>query len=166
MTIEEQLRNYIVTKYGTITKFGEKVGLSQSTLSTIFKRGIQRTSITRIFLICDELGISADALALGKIVPKAEYGKKRVEIESAFNMMRDTVTLSIDDIPITDFEYYLLLHNVNLTVEVLKERRQEIERTTGKKFEDISDVDVMLLSQKDLDEDFDDDFDDESEGEF
>lgn len=152
MTIEEQLRNYIVTKYGTITKFGEKVGLSQSTLSTIFKRGIQRTSITRIFMICDELGISADALALGKIVPKAEYGKKKVEIKPAFNMMRDTVILTIDGIKITDFEYYLLLHNVNLTVEMLRERRQEIEKTTGRKFEEITDVDAMLVSEKDLNE--------------
>ena len=70
MTIEEELRQLIVTKYGTLTNFGNKIGMSQSTLSTIFKRGIQRTSITRIFKICDELGISADALAQGEIIPK------------------------------------------------------------------------------------------------
>lgn len=152
MTIEEELKRFIVMKYGTITKFCESINMSQSTLSTIFKKGIGSTSITKIFMICDELGISADALALGKIIPKAEYGKKKVEIKPAFNMMRDTVILTIDGIKITDFEYYLLLHNVNLTVEVLRERRQEIERTTGKKFENITDIDVMLLSEKDLDE--------------
>ena len=95
MTIEDELKQYIVTKYGTLTKFGEKVGLSQSTLSTIFKRGFQRTSITRIFKICDELGISADALALGKIIPKADYGLKVENVLDAFNMMRNQVRLAI-----------------------------------------------------------------------
>ena len=87
MTIEDELRLLIVTKYGTLTNFGKKIGMSQSTLSTIFKRGIQKTSITRIFKICDELGISADALAEGKIINKEDYGKKDMELNQLIRLM-------------------------------------------------------------------------------
>lgn len=70
MTIEDELKQFILSKYGSITNFCKKINMSQSTLSTIFARGIQRTSITKMIEICDELGISVDALAQGEIVPK------------------------------------------------------------------------------------------------
>ena len=70
MTIEEELKQYIIENFGSITNFCKQIGMSQSTLSTIFKRGIQRTSITKIFAICDGLGISADAIAQGEIIPR------------------------------------------------------------------------------------------------
>lgn len=70
MTIEDELKQFIVTKYGSITNFCKKINMSQSTLSTIFARGIQRTSITKMIEICDELGISVDAIAQGEIIPK------------------------------------------------------------------------------------------------
>ena len=76
MTIEEQLKQFIVIKYGTVRNFCEQTNIPQSTLSTIFKRGIQRTSIDLIFKICDELAISADAIAEGKIIPKDTFESK------------------------------------------------------------------------------------------
>lgn len=134
MTIEEDLKQYIVTKYGTLTKFGEKVGLSQSTLSTIFKRGIQRTSITRIFMICDELGISADALAEGKIIPKDIYeGKEYTEFDYIFDQML------IDGEPLGDYEKTRMkraLHNeaegIRETREILKPQMEYFDTPKGK----------------------------------
>ena len=123
MTIEEQLKQFILSKYGTLTKFGEKVGLSQSTLSTIFKRGIQRTSITRIFKICDELGISADALAEGQIIPKNEFRKEVLDLNNALALMSNQYILAIDNVPLSRKEILLMEGYINLTIELLRKNR-------------------------------------------
>ena len=123
MTIEEELKQYIVAKYGTLTKFGEIVGLSQSTLSTIFKRGIRRTSITRIFLICDELGISADALAEGKIIPKEDYGKIDMEVLQAFETLKNQYNLTIDGKPIEKEESWMISNSFLVGIQLVKQRR-------------------------------------------
>lgn len=68
MTIEEQLKDLIVRKYGTMSNFTQIIGMPQSTFTTIMRRGVNRASIDNIFTICKELDISADYLAQGKIV--------------------------------------------------------------------------------------------------
>lgn len=78
MTIENRLRDLILDQYGSIREFTIKIDIPYSTLNSIFTRGIQNATLSNILKICDELHISADALANGKI----EYTLKPVEKET------------------------------------------------------------------------------------
>ena len=69
MTIEEELKDYIIKKYGTLRNFTEKINIPNSTFSNILRRGLMNANVLTIIKICDELSISPDALAEGKIVP-------------------------------------------------------------------------------------------------
>ena len=69
MTIEEQLRDLIIKHSGSVNKFASECGLSQSTIFTIFNRGIGKANIQSIITICRELNISTDELVQGRITP-------------------------------------------------------------------------------------------------
>ena len=47
--------------------FSEKIELPNSTIDSIFRRGVNNASITNIIKICKALEISADALADGRL---------------------------------------------------------------------------------------------------
>ena len=57
MTIEEQLRDLIIKHSGSVNRFANECGLSQSTIFTIFNRGIGKANIQSIITICRELNI-------------------------------------------------------------------------------------------------------------
>lgn len=69
MTIEEQLRDLIIKHSGSVNRFANECGLSQSTIFTIFNRGIGKANIQSIITICRELNISTDELVQGRITP-------------------------------------------------------------------------------------------------
>ena len=71
MSVESDLKNLIIERYGTVKAFSQSVGLPNSTLDSIFRRGILKASVTNVIKICDELGISADGLGEGKIVARS-----------------------------------------------------------------------------------------------
>lgn len=71
MSVESNLKNLIIERYGTVKAFSQSVGLPNSTLDSIFRRGILKASVTNVIKICDELGISADGLGEGKIVARS-----------------------------------------------------------------------------------------------
>jgi transcriptional regulator with XRE-family HTH domain len=68
MTIEEQLKSLIVSRYSTVKQFSKEANIPYSTIDTILRRGILNASVDNIIRICQTLGISADALADGRIV--------------------------------------------------------------------------------------------------
>ena len=73
MTTEEQLRDLMIKKSGSVNKFAQEVGLSQSTIFSILSRGINKANIESIITICRALDISADELAEGRITPMSDY---------------------------------------------------------------------------------------------
>lgn len=70
MTIEEKLKDYILTKYKSIREFTIAINLPYSTMATLFKRGIANSNVNTIIKICQALNISADELAAGNITPQ------------------------------------------------------------------------------------------------
>lgn len=68
MTIEEELKELMIKKSGSVNKFSSDCGLSTSTVATIFTRGVNKTNINTIIKICQHLKISVDELANGRIV--------------------------------------------------------------------------------------------------
>ena len=67
MSIEEKLKNLILSRYKSIREFTQRADIPYSTFSTIINRGIDNSSVTNVIKICKTLGISADALADGHI---------------------------------------------------------------------------------------------------
>ena len=69
MSTEEKLKNYILSRYRSVREFTTRYDIPYSTLSTVFTRGIDNSSLATIIKICNALGISTDEIAEGRITP-------------------------------------------------------------------------------------------------
>ena len=87
-TIENKLKELILTKYKSLREFTLKIGMPYSTFDTILKRGVGKANIINILKICNELDISADKLANGII----EYNNVKKDIYS-INLSKEEKTL-------------------------------------------------------------------------
>ena len=67
-TVEERLKELILTKYHSIREFTIATDIPYSTFYTMLERGLLNSNINNIVKVCASLNISADALADGKIV--------------------------------------------------------------------------------------------------
>jgi transcriptional regulator with XRE-family HTH domain len=65
---EDLLKEYVLSNYKSLREFSIAIGMPYSTMDSIFKRGIDNSSVTNVIRICKALGISADELAKGFIV--------------------------------------------------------------------------------------------------
>ena len=136
MTIEEKLKDYIISNYKSLRNFVNTSGVNMpyTTVDGIFKRGIGSASIDNVFRICDALGISADALIEGDIIPKNIYeGKEYTEFDYIFDQML------IDGEPLGDYEKTRMkraLHNeaegIRETREMLKPQMEYFDTPKGK----------------------------------
>ena len=81
MTIEEQLKELIIKKSGSVNKFSLDNGLSTSTVATVFTRGISKTNINTIIKICKALNISADELSNGRITYLSDVTYPLIEFD-------------------------------------------------------------------------------------
>ena len=81
MTIEEKLQQLILTRYHSLREFTIAIDIPYTTIHSIFRRGIDNSSLSNVMKICKALGISADALADGEIV----FVKKQKVTGHSFN---------------------------------------------------------------------------------
>lgn len=95
-SIEERLKNLINEKYGSLLQFSKQNGLPNSTVNGVLTRGVMNSSIHNVLAICRALGISADELANGKIVPIGSEDS-RIDIATHLENFR-MLTASDDDI--------------------------------------------------------------------
>lgn len=70
MTIEEKLKECILSKYKSIRDFTIKANIPYSTIENALKRGISGTSVSTVIKICELLNIDTESLAKGLIVPR------------------------------------------------------------------------------------------------
>lgn len=68
MTIEDELKNLILSKYKSIREFCFDIGMPYTTIDSILRRGIENAGVGKIIKICRHFNISTDELAEGKIV--------------------------------------------------------------------------------------------------
>lgn len=87
MTIENQLRELIILKYGSLREFTFNIGLPYSTLSTILKNGIMTANISNVVKICNALSIKIDELVEGRLVENIP-GEKLLDVEKIFNQTK------------------------------------------------------------------------------
>ena len=67
--IEEELKKLIIERYGSLVAFSEKIGLPNSTIDSILRRGIGKGKVENVISICKELQISIDGLRHNVIKP-------------------------------------------------------------------------------------------------
>ena len=122
MTIEEKLREMILTKYGTVVAFGKRTGMSSSTLYSILSRGVNNSSAQNVLKICDALEISADALAEGLIKPRDTYAPS-IDIDewlSAERIHLLNVNITIDGKPLTDAQRLALWDSLRMSADFIR----------------------------------------------
>lgn len=131
MTIENRLKRIILEKYGSMREFSKQIGMSQSTFATIMNRGIHKASINNVIKICQALEISADELANDKIVPiNGEVQKiiKKTEINELLAYTQENIDqlrcFTVDGKQMNNAEIELFLDGVNLTIELIRKRRE------------------------------------------
>ncbi len=67
MTIEEQLKELILSQYKSVRAFSTVTKIPYSTLDNIFRRGIGGTGVSTVYKICDTLGITVEGITHGHI---------------------------------------------------------------------------------------------------
>lgn len=91
ISVEESLKELILSKYRSLREFTIKIGMPYSTMDTILKRGVDKANILNILKICNELNISADKLANGIIENKnltnSNLSEKETTLLSNFNKL-------------------------------------------------------------------------------
>lgn len=126
MTIEERLKNLILTKYRSVREFTQSIDMPYSTFSTIINRGIDNANVTNVIRICKALGISADALADGRIVyvshvdPETETA---LDIDHALSDIKTRVltydNLTLKGKPIDRDGRLLIADYLDVTIELV-----------------------------------------------
>lgn len=143
MTIEEELQNYILSKYKSIMQFSKASGLPYTTVKGIFNRGFWGTSIQNIVKMCDTLSIDLNSLVYGDIREKdnivdnpSEHEKKVILAYRKTPEMKNAVDrlLKIDDD----------------TIRLLKIARSNDSKVTYINDDDVSDLYNAEITDDDL----------------
>lgn len=131
MTIEEKLKDCILTQYKSIREFTQKADMPYSTVDGILKRGIAHSSIGNVLKVCQALKISADELGKGNIVP-ASNGREHVLVPeiadniAQMNRFRENYNdLTIDGKYLTVDEYETILHANMIALELIRKERSK-----------------------------------------
>lgn len=80
MTIEDELKSLLLTRYKSLREFCLTIDLPYSTVTSILKRGIPNANVSNIIKICNHFNISADGLANGKFIPITKLYEKDTHI--------------------------------------------------------------------------------------
>lgn len=134
MTIEEELKNLILTRYNSLREFTIDIDMAYSTMDSIIRRGIQNATLTNVFKICKALNISADALEQGKIVPIAtkntepnmKKDNRSREITEIMNetkrQLLESNNLRLDGKPVESDSITSLIDAIDIGVEMIRRK--------------------------------------------
>ena len=137
MTTEEKLKAYILERYKSIREFTIKIDIPYSTLDSVFKRGIDNSSVSVIFKICKALDISPDALAEGEIVTRPSVNTLIVDgnqidieykepkdvdqiLENTKRRLLAYTDLMLEGKPVKKEEITNLVNGIDISLEMVK----------------------------------------------
>lgn len=66
--IEDQLKELMKERYGSVKNFARKIDMPYSTLDTILKRGLLNSNVQNVITICQKLEVDLDEIRNDKIV--------------------------------------------------------------------------------------------------
>ena len=136
MNIENELKELILSRYKSIREFIIEIDMPYTTIDSMFKRGIGNSSVSNVIKICKALGISADALADGEIVPIKRYREKTsIEITEVLEDTKDLLSgggeITLDGQPIERSSIESILDAMDVGVELAK-KKNEVTKTITK----------------------------------
>ena len=70
MTVEEQLKSEILSRYKSIAAFTSAIGVPNSTLNSVFKRGISNAGISTMIKVFDALDLDVESIQTGTLEKK------------------------------------------------------------------------------------------------
>lgn len=130
MTIEEKLRELILSRYKSLRDFVQHADMSYSTVDSILRRGIANSSLTNIFKLCKALNISADELANNMIVSNAEVKDDRLSadiselVKIAKMNVQEYESLTLDGKLITQEELEVILDAIDIGIEIVRRKKR------------------------------------------
>ena len=131
MTIEDKLKDLIISKYGNLSNFSKEINMANSTLATIMKNGIHKANVTNIIKICKALGISTDELARDRIVPitidpKNEFRMREMrDVLKYYKMnLKSYDGCTVDGYPIDKHDAEMLLDAMDFALELIKRKKE------------------------------------------
>ncbi|MBQ9387922.1 MAG: helix-turn-helix transcriptional regulator [Lachnospiraceae bacterium] len=128
MTIEDSLKNLILSRYRSVRDFAIKTDIPCSTVNGIIKRGVQNSSVSNVIKVCQALNISADDLASGKITPITPSDESiGIELSDLLQMHRMKLVdhnITINGERISAFDAELLIDSMEMAIEFIKKRHQ------------------------------------------
>lgn len=133
MTIEEKLKDYILSNYKSLRNFVNSSGidLPYSTIDGMLKRGIGNATIDNVLKICKTLNISADELANNRIVPINTTIQSRsymTDIDKIIEYTKRNIheynDLTIDGQSMSENEIEMLLDGLDIAIGIIKRNRK------------------------------------------
>lgn len=120
MTIEQQLKDMIISRFGSVSEFTSRSGIPNSSFVSIMNRGINTANMSNMLKISNALNISIDELARGRIAPVALNSPRLgADISASLNLYKHGIksldSLELDGIPLSDSErstFYAMLDGV------------------------------------------------------
>lgn len=140
MTTEEKLKDLILSRYKSVREFVIKIDMPYTTIASIFNRGIDNSSVSNIIKICKALGISADALAEGKIVSTSKRYFEPIEDPiDVSDILADTKArlicyddLTLDGSPVDDDTVRAITEVIDVSLELAKRHNKNHNKTATK----------------------------------
>lgn len=120
MTIENQLRELILLKHGSLREFTFNIGIPYSTLSTILKKGIMTATMSNMVKICNALDIKLDGLVAGRIVENKLDGIL-LDVEDILNRTKNNIeypNVKIDGEIMDESTKKLLINSIDLNYQL------------------------------------------------
>lgn len=74
--IEADLKQLIIDRFGSLSKFSEAIDMPWTTLDGVIKRGVNKANITSLIKICEGLNIDCESLYYGRLLPKQDMLKE------------------------------------------------------------------------------------------
>ena len=130
MTTEDKLKELILKRYHSVREFTITHNIPYTTIHSIFRRGVGNSSVSNIVKICKALGISADALADGKIEPVAskrlyfEMKEDPIDIADIFSNAKARLShyedLTFNGEPVTVETAEAIAQGIDVSLELAK----------------------------------------------
>lgn len=133
MNSEENLKNYICSRYKSVRQFAVQNNLKYSTVVAMLSRGLLNSNIETVFEVCKALDISVEPLVkTGTIMElhNAQHIKfnRRIEALSIFTEIAGGEgNLTIDEVSLTPEELRILLHGMDCVIELIRKLRKDNE---------------------------------------
>ena len=129
--IDEKLKQYILSKYGSVQAFVKETTLKYTTVVSILKRGVNNSNAQNVLEICRVLDISADELYDGRITPLADAPKfdgDPMQVEDLRRLARimayQQMIVGKEKEPLTPEDIQTVSDAIEIAIEMIKRRHK------------------------------------------